>query len=97
MEGHDLETIQIKPIGFVRRTASHQDTRDKSLVSQVVLRTELAPALDGIEEWSHVYVLYWFNEVVSLLSHHLTSWHEPPSLWSPATRRAGVLYSNFSI
>ena len=79
MEGHDLETIQIKPIGFVRRTASHQDTRDKSLVSQVMLRTELAPALDGIEEWSHVYVLYWL---------HMVSRTEEPVLHFPGTEAA---------
>jgi tRNA-Thr(GGU) m(6)t(6)A37 methyltransferase TsaA len=63
MKERDLETIQIEPIGFVRRMASNQDTRDRSLVSQVVLRGELGPALDGIEEWSHLYVLYWLHQV----------------------------------
>jgi tRNA-Thr(GGU) m(6)t(6)A37 methyltransferase TsaA len=63
MKERDLETIQIDPIGFVRRTASHQDVRDKRLVSQIVLRRELAPALDRIDEWSHIYVLYWLHKV----------------------------------
>ena len=45
--------IQIYPIGVVRRQG------DRTLVE---LRPELAPALDGLAGFSHVWVFYWFHE-----------------------------------
>jgi tRNA-Thr(GGU) m(6)t(6)A37 methyltransferase TsaA len=32
-------------------------------VAQVVLDEALAPALDGIEDWSHIYVIFWLDQV----------------------------------
>jgi len=54
----------MKPIGFVRRTSSDEDVRDKSLVSSVVLDEGLTPALDGIEDFSHVFVIYWLHQAM---------------------------------
>ena len=89
MEGNDLEKIEMSPIGFVRRTSPDEDVRDKTLVSEIVLVQDLACALDGIEEWSHVYVIYWLNQVsrpkepiVHLPSHEKAS----PPLGILATR-----------
>jgi tRNA (adenine37-N6)-methyltransferase len=45
--------IQIHPIGVVKRQG------DRTLVE---LRPELAPALDGLTGFSHVWVFYWFHE-----------------------------------
>lgn len=59
-----LDPIEMKPIGLVRRTAPQEKERDRRLVAQVVLDEALAPALDGIEEWSHVYVIFWLDRVV---------------------------------
>jgi tRNA-Thr(GGU) m(6)t(6)A37 methyltransferase TsaA len=64
MKERDLEAIQIEPIGLVRRASPGEDLRDRELVSQVVLRKELAPALEGIDEWSHIYVIYWLDRVI---------------------------------
>ena len=63
MEDNDLEKIEMSPIGFVRRTSPDEDVRDKTLFSEIVLVQDLARALDGIEGWSHVYVIYWLNRV----------------------------------
>jgi tRNA-Thr(GGU) m(6)t(6)A37 methyltransferase TsaA len=60
----DLKKIEISPIGFVSRTSPHEDDRDRSLVSRVVLNQDFAPALDGIEGWSHIYVIFWLDRVV---------------------------------
>jgi len=54
----------MSPIGFVRRTSPDQNDRDRTLVSRIVLDEDLAPALDGIEEWSHLYVIFWLDRVV---------------------------------
>jgi tRNA-Thr(GGU) m(6)t(6)A37 methyltransferase TsaA len=48
----------------VSRTSPNEDDRDRSLVSRVVLNQEFAPALDGIEGWSHIYVIFWLDRVV---------------------------------
>jgi len=58
------EKIEMRPIGFVSRLSSNEDDRDRSLVSKIVLDRELAPALDGIEEWSHIYVIVWLDRVL---------------------------------
>jgi tRNA-Thr(GGU) m(6)t(6)A37 methyltransferase TsaA len=33
-------------------------------MAKVVLNEDVTPALDGIEEWSHIYVIFWLERVV---------------------------------
>jgi len=76
MEERNLRKIEIEPIGFVSRISPYENTRDKSLVARVVLNKDLMPALDGIEEWSHIYVIFWLDRVVhttKLVLHHPSS------------------------
>ena len=54
--------IVLKPIGTVRTTASGDEVRDKTRTSQVVIRKELITALDGIDGFSHLFVLFWLHE-----------------------------------
>ncbi|MFC1879161.1 tRNA (N6-threonylcarbamoyladenosine(37)-N6)-methyltransferase TrmO [Chloroflexota bacterium] len=63
MEAQKQMKIEIPPIGFVSRVSADENDRDKSLVARVVLNKELTPALDGIEEWSHIYVIFWLDRV----------------------------------
>jgi tRNA-Thr(GGU) m(6)t(6)A37 methyltransferase TsaA len=62
-KGRDLRKLEIKPIGLVRRTSPDENERDRSLMATIVLDEALAPALHGIEEWSHVYVIFWLDRV----------------------------------
>jgi len=55
--------IEMRPIGFVSRTSLGEDILDRSLVSRVVLDPGLAPALDGIQDYSHVFVIYWLDKI----------------------------------
>ena len=55
------EKIETRPIGFVKRT-SEEDVKDKSLVSEIVLEKDFTKALDGIEDFSHVFVIYWMHD-----------------------------------
>jgi tRNA-Thr(GGU) m(6)t(6)A37 methyltransferase TsaA len=57
------ENVEMRPIGCVRRASAQENERDRSLVAQIVLDEALAPALDGIEGWSHVYVIFWLDRV----------------------------------
>lgn len=59
----DRDGIEIAPIGFVRRTAADENTRDRTLVSQVIVSRGLTRALEGIEEWSHLYIIYWLHRI----------------------------------
>jgi tRNA-Thr(GGU) m(6)t(6)A37 methyltransferase TsaA len=55
--------IEIRPIGFVRRTSSDENARGESLVSRIVIRKDLVRALDGVEEFSHVFIIYWMHKI----------------------------------
>ncbi len=57
------EKIALKPIGFVKTKAVGKEVRDKGNVSEIVFREDLAEALDGIEDFSHLFVIFWMHEV----------------------------------
>jgi tRNA-Thr(GGU) m(6)t(6)A37 methyltransferase TsaA len=59
------EGIVLKPIGFVRTRARGDEVKDKTAIAEVVIRDELVEALEGIADFSHLYVLFWLNEVTS--------------------------------
>jgi tRNA-Thr(GGU) m(6)t(6)A37 methyltransferase TsaA len=57
------EKIVLKPIGFVRTENVGDEVKDKSRTSQIVLHNELAEALDGIGDFSHLFVLFWLHKI----------------------------------
>jgi tRNA-Thr(GGU) m(6)t(6)A37 methyltransferase TsaA len=59
------QEIILKPIGFVKTNAVGNEVKDKSRISKILLNPELVEALDGIEGFSHIFVLFWLNEVTS--------------------------------
>ncbi|HKM59717.1 MAG TPA: tRNA (N6-threonylcarbamoyladenosine(37)-N6)-methyltransferase TrmO [Candidatus Bathyarchaeia archaeon] len=59
------EKIALTPIGYVKTDAVGNEVKDKKRTSKIVLKSELVEALDGVEGFSHVFILFWLNEVVS--------------------------------
>jgi tRNA-Thr(GGU) m(6)t(6)A37 methyltransferase TsaA len=57
------EKIELKPIGFVKTKAVGKEVRDRSNVSEIILREDLAEALKGIEDFSHLFVIFWMHEI----------------------------------
>jgi len=57
------EKIELKPIGFVKTKAIGKEVRDKGNVSEIVFREDLSEALEGIEEFSHLFVIFWMHEI----------------------------------
>lgn len=53
----------MKPIGYVRRESKEEDIRDRSLILKIVVRRDLVNALDGLEGFSHLYVVFYLHEV----------------------------------
>jgi tRNA-Thr(GGU) m(6)t(6)A37 methyltransferase TsaA len=58
------ETVSLRPIGVVR-TSVREPRPDgwEGLRSDVILKPELTPALDGIEGYSHIIVVFAFDRV----------------------------------
>ncbi len=57
-------SIVLKPIGFVQNDAVGDEVKDRSRLSKIVLKDNLTSALDGIDGFSHVFVLFWLHETV---------------------------------
>jgi tRNA (Thr-GGU) A37 N-methylase len=57
--------IILKPIGFVRTDAVGDEVKDKTRLSEIFIDCELTPALDGAAGFSHVFVLFWLNQISS--------------------------------
>lgn len=55
--------ILLKPIGFVRTDAIGKEIRDKSRVSQIIIYRDFASALDGLSEFSHMFVIFLLHKI----------------------------------
>jgi tRNA-Thr(GGU) m(6)t(6)A37 methyltransferase TsaA len=55
--------IEVHPIGFVQRQHPDEDVNDRELISKIVIGKEYAEGLDGIEDWSHLYVIFWMHRI----------------------------------
>jgi tRNA-Thr(GGU) m(6)t(6)A37 methyltransferase TsaA len=51
------------PIGYIKTVAAGNEVKEKSLISQIVLQPNLIEALDGIMGFSHLFVLFYLNQV----------------------------------
>lgn len=60
--------IALEPIGFVRTKATEEDfrTHRREILSEVVLNEKYVKGLKGIEEYSHLFVLFWLHKVRKL-------------------------------
>ena len=59
---HKGSQISIEPIGWVHNEVKEPLRRGwEGMVSEIVLKEELAQAIEGVEEFSHIIVLYWMH------------------------------------
>ena len=57
-----LSNMTLKPIGFVRNEIKQPAMLDfKNIVSEIVIDSSLTEALDSLDEFSHIIVLYWMH------------------------------------
>jgi len=68
-------TICMHSIGTVRSPFTKNGARmyRRDIIADVVIEEELAAALTGIEEWSHLIVLFWMDQLAG--SHHQLTTH----------------------
>jgi putative methyltransferase, YaeB/AF_0241 family len=57
------EKIVLNPVGYVKTTAQGDEVKNKSLLSQIVLRDDIVEGLSGISDYSHLFVLFYLNQV----------------------------------
>lgn len=55
--------IEVRPIGFVQRLYRDEDVNDRDLVSKIVVGKKYVQGLDGVEAWSHLYVIFWMHGI----------------------------------
>lgn len=57
--------IVLKPIGVVKTETVGDEVKEKNRTSQIIVKRELTEALEGIEDFSHLFVLFWLNQISS--------------------------------
>jgi len=55
------EKICFTAIGTVKTAAVGNQVRDENVISQLILNSQYAEALSGVEEFSHLFVLFHLN------------------------------------
>lgn len=87
----ELPSMTLKAIGIVRseiKQTSRQDCRE--IVSDIVIDSSLTEALDNLDDFSHIIVLYWMHQVPALsqvpAKVHPRGRHELPLVGLFATR-----------
>jgi len=88
IEVHSSNRIEVSPIGVVHRQGPDEDINDRSLVSKIVIDEEYADGLPGIEDWSHLHVIFWMDRISEEKKTLLCRGNEPdmPTVGIFATR-----------
>ncbi|HTT07855.1 MAG TPA: tRNA (N6-threonylcarbamoyladenosine(37)-N6)-methyltransferase TrmO [Gammaproteobacteria bacterium] len=57
--------ITLRPIGYVHTGAAENEIhrQRRTLESEIIIDEDFAPALEGIEAWSHLFVLFYMHKV----------------------------------
>ncbi len=59
----ELPNMTLKPIGIVRSSIKKSTRRDfKKVISEIVVDSSLTEALDNLDEFSHIIVIYWMHQ-----------------------------------
>jgi tRNA-Thr(GGU) m(6)t(6)A37 methyltransferase TsaA len=55
-------SIRLDPIGLVRTEARLEELEHGDARSEIIVDKRLSKALDGIDKFSHIFVLFWLHE-----------------------------------
>jgi tRNA-Thr(GGU) m(6)t(6)A37 methyltransferase TsaA len=58
-----MKKIALNPIGFVKTDKSGEEIRKQHHISQIILNPGLAEALEGIQDFSHLLVIFWMDRI----------------------------------
>lgn len=57
-----IKEIRLEPIGYVQRKTKNEDVKDRSLTTQVVIKSKYLEALGGIEDYSHLFIIFYMHK-----------------------------------
>lgn len=57
------EKIILAPIGYIKTDAKGDEVREKSHHAKIIVNRNLNAALDGISDFSHLFVMFWLNQI----------------------------------
>ncbi|UCH04996.1 MAG: tRNA (N6-threonylcarbamoyladenosine(37)-N6)-methyltransferase TrmO [Candidatus Thorarchaeota archaeon] len=57
------DIIEIRPVAVVKRESANENERDPTIVSKIVFSEEMTDGLTGIEDFSHIHVIFWMHQV----------------------------------
>ena len=82
-----LPMIELRPIGFVKTAGKEIQ---KGNISKIILHEALSEALEGLQDFSHIFVIFWMHDVTdeerSSLKTHPRGRTDMPLLGVFATR-----------
>ena len=62
----ELPSMTLKAIGIVRSEIKQPTRQDcKEIVSDIVIDSSLTEALDNLDDFSHIIVLYWMHRAIN--------------------------------
>lgn len=66
-----MQLIRLKPIGFVKNKVKKPRFGGfANEISEIILKKKFTNALNGIEDYSHVLVIYWMDKVKNYVISH---------------------------
>lgn len=66
-----MRLIKLKPIGLVENQIKEQRFGNfNKEISEIILDKKFTEALDGIEDYSHIIVVYWMDKVKNYVIRH---------------------------
>lgn len=82
------KTISMKPIGVVHSPIKSGPIKNRSAISEIVVEKAYLQGLKGLEDFSHLYILYWLHKIQEppRLKVHPWGSRETPLLGVFATR-----------
>lgn len=58
-----IKEIKLEPIGYVKRKTENENVKDRSLITQVVIKRKYVKALNGIEDYSHLFIVFYMHRI----------------------------------
>ena len=66
-----MKEITMKPIGYVKsRVKKHRFGGFSKEISEIIVNKKFTDALDGIEDYSHIIIIYWMDKVKDYVLRH---------------------------
>ena len=84
-----MKEITIKPIGYAKSKIKEQQFGGfKENITEIILNKDYTEALEGLQDYSHIIVIYWMNEAEGIvkLKHKPQGNPKVPELGIFATR-----------